>query len=64
MVTLAVASVLAGPAFGDVVQLRDKATVTGKVLVEKKDLIVVDIGGYRLYRADHSTKPDFQNRSG
>jgi serine protease Do len=41
---LALASALAGPAFGEVIQLRDKATVTGKVLIEKKDLIVVDIG--------------------
>ena len=41
---LVVGSVLAGSAVGEVIQLRDKATVTGKVLVEKKDLIVVDIG--------------------
>src|SRR3989442_11809903 len=28
----------------DVLQLRDKATITGKVLAEKKDQVVVDIG--------------------
>jgi len=32
------------PALGEVILLRDKATVTGKVLAEKKDQVVVDIG--------------------
>ena len=32
------------PAFAEVIQLRDKATITGKVLTEKRDLVVVDIG--------------------
>ena len=32
------------PALSDVIQLRDKATVSGKILAEKKDQVVVDIG--------------------
>lgn len=32
------------PALSEVIQLRDKATVSGKVLAEKKDQVVVDIG--------------------
>ena len=32
------------PVLGEVIQLRDKATISGKVLTEKKDLVVVDIG--------------------
>jgi serine protease Do len=41
-----VALLLAGwsPAFAEVVVLKDKATVTGKILAEKKDLVVVDLG--------------------
>ncbi len=35
---------LARPGFGEVIQLRDKATISGKVLAEKKDQVVVDIG--------------------
>jgi serine protease Do len=32
------------PGLSEVIQLRDKATVTGKVLAEKKDQVIVDIG--------------------
>ena len=32
------------PAMSEVIQLRDKATVSGKILAEKKDQVVVDIG--------------------
>ena len=41
-----VALLLAGwsPAFAEVVVLKDKATVTGKILAEKRDLVVVDLG--------------------
>lgn len=35
---------LAAPARADVVQLKDKASIAGKVLTEKRDLVVVDIG--------------------
>ena len=35
---------IALPGRSDVIQLRDKATVTGKILAEKKDQVVVDIG--------------------
>ena len=40
------AVMLAGlaPAFADVVELKDKAAITGKVLAEKRDAIVVDVG--------------------
>lgn len=31
-------------AFADVIQLKDKASVTGKILTEKRDQVVVDIG--------------------
>ena len=46
-VTLALAAILlAGlkPAFADVVELKDKAAITGKVLAEKRDAVVVDVG--------------------
>ena len=32
------------PAFGDEVQLRDRAAVTGKILAEKADQVIVDLG--------------------
>jgi serine protease Do len=32
------------PATADVVSLKDKASVTGKVLAEKRDLVIVDVG--------------------
>ena len=32
------------PAFGDEVQLRDRAVVTGKILAEKADQVIVDLG--------------------
>ena len=32
------------PAFGDEVQLRDRAAVTGKILAEKTDQVIVDLG--------------------
>ena len=32
------------PAFADVIQLKDQAAVTGKILAEKPDSIVVDVG--------------------
>lgn len=32
------------PVRSEVIQLRDKATITGKILAEKKDQVVVDIG--------------------
>jgi serine protease Do len=32
------------PATADVVQLRDKASVTGKILAQKRDQVIVDIG--------------------
>jgi len=35
---------LAGVSFADTVQLKDKATVVGTILAEKKDQVVVDIG--------------------
>ncbi len=35
---------LAEPVMADVVQLKDNAAVTGKILVEKPDLVVVDLG--------------------
>jgi serine protease Do len=40
------AVLLAGltPTFADVVELKDKAAITGKVLAEKRDAIVVDVG--------------------
>jgi serine protease Do len=31
-------------AAGDVIQLKDKASITGRVLAEKRDLLVVDVG--------------------
>src|ERR1700747_1936056 len=31
-------------AFADVIQLKEKASVTGKILAEKRDQVVVDIG--------------------
>ena len=31
-------------AFAEVVQLKDKASVTGKILIEKKDTVIVDLG--------------------
>ena len=34
----------AGATLGDVIELKEKASVTGKVLAEKRDLIVVDVG--------------------
>jgi serine protease Do len=34
----------AGLAFGDTIQLKDKAAVTGKILAEKADAVVVDVG--------------------
>jgi len=46
-VTLAlIASVLAArtSALADVVELKDKAAITGKVLAEKRDAVVVDVG--------------------
>src|SRR6187431_1912928 len=39
-VLLAGASVAAG----DVIQLKDKASVNGRILAEKRDLLVVDVG--------------------
>jgi serine protease Do len=41
---LLVSSVAAFSTKADVVQLRDKASVTGHVLAEKRDLVVVDLG--------------------
>jgi serine protease Do len=32
------------PAWADVIQLRDKASITGKILAEKKDQVAVDVG--------------------
>ena len=37
-------------ASADTIQLKDKAAVTGKILAEKSDAVVV---GCRLHRADH-----------
>lgn len=34
----------AGPAAADELQLRDKAAITGRILAEKPDLVVVDVG--------------------
>ncbi len=42
LLALLVGGVATGPA--EVIQLRDKAAVTGKVLAEKKDQVVVDLG--------------------
>ncbi|HKQ37934.1 MAG TPA: trypsin-like peptidase domain-containing protein [Verrucomicrobiae bacterium] len=42
--SLVLGPALVGPALSEVIQLRDKATVSGKVLAEKKDQVVVDIG--------------------
>jgi len=41
---LALVAGCALPAMCEVIQLRDKATVTGKILTEKRDQVVVDIG--------------------
>ncbi len=38
------ASVLAVSASAEIVQLRDKATVSGRILAEKRDQVVVDLG--------------------
>ena len=47
-VTLASAATLVfaafNPASADVVELKDKAAITGKVLAEKRDAVVVDVG--------------------
>ena len=46
-VTLALAAIVFAafnPAAADVVELKDKAAITGKVLAEKRDSVVVDIG--------------------
>lgn len=44
IVSLGVLALGAGISQADVIQLKDKATVSGKVLVEKPDQVVVDIG--------------------
>jgi serine protease Do len=36
--------VAASPAFAEMVVLKDKAAVTGKILAEKKEMVVVDLG--------------------
>ncbi|HEX5220199.1 MAG TPA: trypsin-like peptidase domain-containing protein [Verrucomicrobiae bacterium] len=46
-VTLALAAIVSAafhPASADVVELKDKAAITGKVLAEKRDSVVVDVG--------------------
>ena len=46
-VTLALGATLlvaANPASADVVELKDKAAITGKVLTEKRDAVVIDVG--------------------
>jgi len=46
-VTLALAAILfaaSNPASADVVELKDKAAIAGKVLAEKRDAVVVDVG--------------------
>jgi serine protease Do len=45
--TFALTALLVGGScfsFADVVELKDKATITGKVLAEKKDAVIVDVG--------------------
>jgi len=42
--SLLASSVLMAGAHADLVQLRDKATVTGTILAEKRDAVVVDLG--------------------
>ena len=39
-----VIAVAASAGLADTVQLKDKATVTGTILAEKKDQVIVDIG--------------------
>ena len=46
-VTLAISATLlvaANPSSADVVELKDKAAITGKVLTEKRDAVAVDVG--------------------
>ena len=33
-----------GPAAGDVIELKDKAAISGKILAEKRDAVIVDVG--------------------
>ena len=41
---LAIACCTAGAAFGDTLQLKDQASITGKILAEKRDQVAVDVG--------------------
>jgi len=41
---VAIAFAASSPASADVVELKDKAAITGKVLAEKRDTVVVDVG--------------------
>ena len=41
---LAASSVLSATAATDTLQMKDKASVSGKILAEKKDLVVLDVG--------------------
>lgn len=41
---VAIASLGAGMAMADTIQLKEKATITGKILAEKRDQVAVDVG--------------------
>ena len=44
VVWLALISCGVHAAFADVIQLKEKASITGKILAEKRDQVVVDVG--------------------